>query len=515
MGGATQLLRFEGFNFAATVYDTNDLSTVRGSSLALDEAAATVEAALRATIGPDVEKIFTGASQGAYAFSGDPQKALAAVRAALTKTSSPPLQYLTFAVDAVAIEAGDDAQALAQALAQAEARNRSAQFRNWTFAKLPDLDPKAEAYDHFDRLRPATQKRGDEWISESGLARYKYGQGNRQAFYAKRASPQIAESLHFTDSFEDLVACPPKGLPVSLQRKMAVIHIDGNHFSKIVGELGVGPFSRQLQAKHQLLLDDILDWFHADGQFDPRFHVKNKEGFRACRLETLLWGGEDIDLVMPCWLAFEFAELFFENAGNWRFELPDKTESGVTHTMGIIICDRKTPIRLARSLAHDSVDRAKEATSRADCVTFDIFEGTPPPDDGLAAHRARFYGLDHNAPDNLAAQIAFPADRLAAMRAQITGFKNGDKLPRSKIYAVLEKVRIACDGKYVSAEASKLTQGEIETYFQRVANARIPFDDLCLPALATAPKRPLALQCVLATQFWDYADPLDAEAAGK
>ena len=362
----------------------------------------------------------------------------------------------------------------------------------------------------------------------------------RQFFEKLDGYKDVADGLMFTDSFEGIVGNPPDGLPVSLDNKMAMIHVDGNGFGKMVEWLGAEEFEKQMLGHHPALLKAILDWFR-DG--DERFCLRTDAGQMACRFETLLWGGDDIDLVMPSWLAFAFAEGFFNHAANWTFRKQGEADRQVSHTMAVIICDRKTPIRLARGLAQRSVEIAKEATGRANCVTFDIFEGIAPPDDGLAQHRARLYGLDRPADPGagpladlvLAAQLALPAADLGQLRLKIQGFKDGKdgpRLPRSKIYAVLQDVRRDCGGKFASQEASARAHEQMDTYFRRTTGASGLFKDFRLPLVPTpddlalkferrcaaarikAPlpsKRSLALEFALATQFWDYADPFDGD----
>ena len=539
MRAATHLLRFQGVNFDATINDTNDLSTVRGSSLALEAAGGFVEQALR-KVAADVVKKTAGASQGAYTFTGDADKALSAAREALKQTTRPPLQHLTFMVDAVEVAGGDKETAMQHA----EARNLSAQYRNWSFGMLPAFDASVLEYDRWEGTRPVEEivkvprdkmreldVEADKGFATPGKdcdlvpmsasvgARREYGRQNRQSFYKDFSGANLNPTdMKFTDSFEGIVGHSQHlGLPVSLANKMAVVHVDGNGFGDLVKALGASKFEGFLRDYHTTLLTKILEWFRTG---DERFRIKIK-GKYACRFETLLWGGDDIDLVMPSWLAFAFAEGFFRQSRQWDFG-----GKKVTHAMGIIICDRKTPIRLARRLAHESVDRAKAATeaaakhhkektgetlsNRADCVTFDIFESSAAPDDGLGVHRARFYGpYLAGATGNLDGQLAFPAESLGEIRALIAQFKTGKggpKLPRSKLYAVMAEIR-----RKSSTGPMALTTDDIGEYFRRVTGAAEEGLKLNFPRLAAVPARPLLLDFVLATQLWDYADPFDGD----
>lgn len=127
---ARLLCRVEGVNFGATVFDTNDLSTIRGASLALLALPETVSAALPS----DAMLLYAGASQCAHivdtALSAD---ALAATVTKALAAADGPLAHLTTVVDVVAIKGGDEMDALNRA----EARNHARQFRQWTLDPLP------------------------------------------------------------------------------------------------------------------------------------------------------------------------------------------------------------------------------------------------------------------------------------------------------------------------------------------------------------------------------------------
>src|SRR5260370_567183 len=65
-GAATYLLWFRAAGVQAQIFDTNDLSTIRGSSLALRHAPDFVETELKRHPGITPDKIFSGASQAPF-----------------------------------------------------------------------------------------------------------------------------------------------------------------------------------------------------------------------------------------------------------------------------------------------------------------------------------------------------------------------------------------------------------------------------------------------------------------
>lgn len=234
------ILRVEGGNFDATIDDTNDLSTRRGASLSLLRFHSVVEPALR-SLGFDWKLVFNGASQCAYSFDADADKARQTrddIAAALGRSGAEgePFSHLTFVVDV----ANDDDQ---KGVARAEARNHARQFRQWTLPPKTFTD-RAKDADPLENVRPGTVEthlpRGKvlrleegpqdpgphsiEYLSESVASRRSFGRRQRHRFYRdelgeKRARGVLGESvggLSFISVFEGVVADPPELLPLYL-----------------------------------------------------------------------------------------------------------------------------------------------------------------------------------------------------------------------------------------------------------------------------------------------------------
>lgn len=293
MTGKTWLVRVEGVNFEQTLEDTNDLSTIRGGSLALLKVGDAVKTVLSKN--RDLKEIYSGASQCAFTFQCDGDDVVERTRKAIDDVLRPetdtffdvrdreeedgrsllppktpvPFSRLTFVVDVVEVNTSD-ATPIEEALERGEARNHARQFREWTVDPVPyrgnDRNRRA---DDFDGIRPAIRKitirssrvldDRDErdvdatpmWISESVLARRNFGRRSRQTFYrseladpvsktdetprwqcALGRSPQSGRWRSFSDSFEDICAEPPGAtLPGSLETKIAVVYADGNGFA--------------------------------------------------------------------------------------------------------------------------------------------------------------------------------------------------------------------------------------------------------------------------------------------
>lgn len=510
------IVRAEGVNFAATLDDTQDLSTIRGSSLALLAIGDAVEAALARAGASDPRRIFVGASQAAYGFrapagAGETVRNQVAAALAARGPNGEPFDHLSFVVDVV--EGNDQ-----EALDRAEAHNRARQFRQWT-VPLPSFLPSAAGFDSRDRARPAVEKDREApgeadgepiLVSPSVAARRSYGRRMRQAFYRTQAK-DAAEGLAFCDSFQDIVGDPPEGLPLSLPFRMALVYADGNGFGAIRDRLGAEAFSTILEPLRQELLRRVLAWYHAGLNADARrFAFAGDDGEARLRLETLLWGGDELMFVMPSWLVFDFLEGFFDATAGWM-----AGREPLTHSVGVVVCHHKVPIRQARALAKDIADALKEAARERDlgkrnAMAIEIFESLMPPQDGLSAYRSRLYGTT----EALALDLAFPGEGFAELRERCRVFAGKGEsvhaLPRSQLSRALGAARNA--GPSLAAPAaSEAAERTLADYARRVRGspdfaAMVP----ALPRLAGTPPRPLALELALLAGVWDYADPFVA-----
>ena len=70
------------------------------------------------------------------------------------------------------------------------------------------------------------------------------------------------------------------------------------------------------------------------------------------RLETLLWGGDEIIWVVPAWKGWELLQFFFT-----EFRYP--ASAPLTFSAGLVFCHKKAPIHTIRSLAGKLVSHLK------------------------------------------------------------------------------------------------------------------------------------------------------------
>jgi hypothetical protein len=106
----------------------------------------------------------------------------------------------------------------------------------------------------------------------------------------------------------------------NLHHKMAVIYLDGNGFGKLQNELCLtqadqerfdetvrGYRRKMLKALIHKMESEPEDWFTSDAE-------------KKFRLETLLWGGDEIIRVVPSWQGWRTLAFFYEQSKEWNFD---------------------------------------------------------------------------------------------------------------------------------------------------------------------------------------------------
>jgi hypothetical protein len=380
----------EGVNIYDSVFDTDQLSIIRGGSFLLKDAIRCLEAGFRERMDP----ISTGASSGLFRLCEglDPRPVCRDIE---TELSRAPWHHLVFLVEHC------DKEDLLQAKEQLLAQLRFRQMGSITVA--PDrFDAQHPRLDHPCQLegrriaagntRRKVRVRGEadaRLLSLSAHTRLLYGRDKRQGYYLQEAAaegaglpepcradvvspaatpPEASEpsSYEFTDDLESLSEHPayPR-----LSRKIAVIYLDGNRFSSIQrGTLEAARqrgddldgaqrgLDRRIQDLRASFLRDLLvEMSRPDGRF-PDAVTETEEGRPALRMETLLWGGDEMLFVLPAWLGVELLQYFFQYSAQWR------TSDGraLTHAAGLVLCHAGSPIREIRELAQRLAEHMKD-----------------------------------------------------------------------------------------------------------------------------------------------------------
>ena len=113
------------------------------------------------------------------------------------------------------------------------------------------------------------------------------------------------------------------------------------------------------------------------------------QGFKSgkqIRLEVLLWGGDEILIVVPAWRGFRTLQLFYEIMQGAKFENEPLTFAG-----GIVFSQANTPIYRLRNLAKELADIVKENSNKENAFDYLILESIDYPSEPITVLRERVF----------------------------------------------------------------------------------------------------------------------------
>ena len=364
---AKHYLRVEAVNISNFVYDTQDLSTIRGGGLLLLDAIERVRAEVQT---PALTPITTGASSGFFEFDAADLQEATDVRGKVVSflTSDESLKHATFVVDVLA--AGGEEQFGAD-------RERLLALNRWGQMQSPIVAiPRRNKDGGVGVCRvigfalPLTQR----WAGGSENGSKRVGESStrvwteqKQTFYNRQTGVQ--QTREFSHDLDELTSDEKKG---NLNHKMAVIYLDGNRFGQLQAGLcrtasKQNKFDQELKEYRRTFLRSLLglmgddqNWLSTRGRY---------------RLETLLWGGDEMLFVVPAWKGWRTLEFFFEFSKDWKFDGHPLHNAG-----GVVFCHHNTPIhwiQISRTISRSWESRKAERriSSPMRCSSLSIISG--------------------------------------------------------------------------------------------------------------------------------------------
>jgi len=413
-------LRVEGVNLSLFIYDTNDLNTIRGGGLLLLDAVNRVSDQLN-----DLKPITQGASWGLFAFqaSNDHQAAKVA-REVRTLLAEDEYQHATFVVDVLPT---GNPEVYTTVRDRLHTLNRWRQMQSPSMALPQQSSPSSgDPVCELDQVRPSTGEPvkvqdTDRRVSAAVRDRRCYGQKQKQKFYEKITGI----TAEYVREFDELTSNPDKG---NLNHKMAVIYLDGNDFGKTARDYCTS-------AKKQKQFDDTLRKKYQNGALTTLLKEINKcqdwKNGDKIRLETLLWGGDEIIWVVPAWKGWWMLGYFFQitrgNNGGEKWEI-DGTE--LTHAAGMVFCHHNAPIHPIVDLAKNLGDLAKQdkTTNR---VAYQILESF----DHTGADLTRVRKM-RSGPRICDKELLLYGDAMLDIENAVKWFR--DKLPKRRLYRIVD-----------------------------------------------------------------------------
>lgn len=372
--------------------DTRNINVIRGSSLSLRTAIK-----LLCKKFPDLKPISTGASVGLFSFEKVDNDSASELKESIEKWLQAEKWYtwlsnFTFVLDIQKEERGfqKDKEAVI-------ALNRFRQMQQLSVA-MPKKS-QVSTICALDNLRPAneigTVKGKKEKISFSIQQRLKHGRNQKRRFYREETQIPISG---FVGNIEELGKFSKEELRLlkeknkqhlkQLNNKIAVLYFDGNGFSGIQKEKcetveNQREFDKTVQQQRRDFLADLLT------------KIENNEDFKTAkgevRIETLLWGGDEMTFVVPAWKGLEVLNFFYQQSHDWQF-----SGAKLTHAGGIVFCQANSPIQRIEKLARDLADGVKDTDEGRKCNFFDfmVLESIDFPTESLALTRERQFGKE-------------------------------------------------------------------------------------------------------------------------
>lgn len=460
-------LMVEGVNIGETVFDTDQLSVVRGGSFLLKVAIERIRDASDDKLKP----LSTGASRGFFlAHEPNPDPLGLCQQVCEKLGESPDFAFLCFLVDWCR------AKTVREAKERLLAKIRYRQLQAIT--RVPDrpVPNGSPGPDQLEGVRSLSEKPEKRWVqrkkrllSESVLRRLDKGRLNRKDYYAEdiKKHPPEGDVAHWLDKlkeygfaqeFETLVRA---GRFPRLANKMAVVYFDGNGFSGIervvLAEAGVRleqqvkaqqEFDGDLKSKRANFLYSLLGKILASSSESKLFPAAwvslpgderdPSEPEKVLRLETLLWGGDEVLFVVPAWLGMDLVQYFYEVSAGWRTK--KEPHKRLTHAGGIVFCHVKTPIRIIRETARALAERAKDHPRGREVNSFDymVLESIDyPAEPGLDEFFGMRYGEMAESRQPLRPVLGWEGIK-ETMRTRLHGQNAAKRLPKRQIFQIAE-----------------------------------------------------------------------------
>lgn len=498
-------LRIEAVNMGFSIYDTNDLSTIRGGGLLALQAPEGLLASV-----PGLTRVSVGASSGLFRFAAEtPEAANAVLHSARQHLRQGDCRHLSFVCD---IHRYDNNASFQHNERSVLAKNRWQQLQAPSFP-WPHVNG-GVATCAYDGFRPAQEgarvkKRA---ASSSVIERRQFGRAQKHLLYG----PGAETAAHF----ESLAHDPSRG---KANDKLAVLYIDGNKFSRFnkdaKEEDDLKAFDTFARDKRKALLTQLIsglrnpvaeppwqqDWCTVDPlpdpdpDPDPHTVTEMKDGAAAghLRLETLLWGGDEIVWVVPAWQGLELLHWFFTSTANWTHDAQK-----LTHSAGLVFCHHHAPIARVKDFAKSLAELCKTtlktfpgeslAHNAFACAVLESF-------DAPTSSAAQYLGRLSHPPDALApAGWVLSPDWLAQLRQSMKDLREADALPARRLHAATT----------VALRGGNVDKAMADFLGACAVPAREALENLMGRSNSTAAhwKQPPAMLPVLLNMLWDYAD---------
>ena len=355
-----------------------------------------------------------------------------------------------------------------------------------------------------------------------------FGRQERSRFYDRilqlgdatcidAAARLVQDNMNFATEFSQLCAeddeAMRKRLRPSLPSKLCVLHLDGNGFGKAISALAGKPPQLEALSTYIRLRQAQLLAAAVNAAMDcPDMRFADADRHKRLRLQTLLWGGDEMTFVMPAWFGFDFFAKIEPALQGWvpMHGTEPLSEGPLTHGVGLIFADRKMPIALLRSLA-DKVSLSAKAQKPSAGVQALALEGFDLPDTSAEGLRRRLFELPAGMT-GVALDASFQLQTKDQKFAEaLVHWRNLERdLPRSQAHKLLRKLRDT--HKSLRDAHEKTSVADVKDELARVGSTAPNHEALARQLVcASGPARLLPLLTMM--HLADYLAPFKERAA--
>ncbi|MEI7701954.1 MAG: hypothetical protein WCK86_19305 [Planctomycetia bacterium] len=318
-----------------------------------------------------------------------------------------------------------------------------------------------------------------------------------------------------------------------LSGKIAVLYIDGNKFASQIRQCSQLPATAQQVDRRILtlrrgLLRELVRHIQSDNRFYWRVRAPAptaSPGEQQFRIETLMWGGDEMIWVVPAWCGLEVVRFFFEHTQNWSLSEPNAANAPrLTHSAGLVFCSHKCPIQTVVSLAQQLAESAKQTLVAQDtgvearpdynrtsgnCLAYQVLESFDHIGGDFDKARAR-----HRFPSMSARESVLSFDQLRKLIEHMNQLKHQVQLPgtrRHQIARLLRSHQLPPDLTPQSLAATPYGQ-LMRRIAQTVRPASMTEDlvgDVLNDTLGNSMLQSLAAKWYHIVELWDYLGSLD------
>ncbi len=365
-----------------------------------------------------LQRITSGASKAVFRLNGPGD--ISAVEASARDWLRKAFPYATVGV---ACTPEDPKEGFFAADERLTTKIRRAQMRGFSLASSCAEGSDVCEVDHVRPTESSVKIKGDAYsVSAPAGRRIKYGQRAKRIFMRKQADAPAEWT--YTRDMEELATAAPE-YAGNLNRKIALIYADGNKFGAILREKvraandqeqGSAEFDRAVQGKRRQFLHDLLC------QMEGQRRWLNGE---RRRIEVLLWGGDEMMLIVPAWCGWETVGLFSKTMRELNFR-----RTPLKHGMGLIFAHQKAPIHALTKLVKRLGEEAKDAGRDRNRLSYLVLESFDHVGEDLSRFREKRWP-EETARKSLVLDLE--GDKALNIEGTLKQLKS-DEFPRRKVF---------------------------------------------------------------------------------